>query len=100
MFWIAVSLVELVAIAILITAFSAQEKKYEAALQEKRHCVKCEECKTEDQHKKYIDMAEKNWYLSQRNKSLIAILTIAKEQHDILQMEYMNEFLKEEDEEK
>ena len=99
MFWVAVSLAELVAIAILVTAFGSQEKKYEAALQEKLHCIECEECKTEDQHKKYIEMAEKNWYLSQRNKSLIAILTIAKEQPDILQMEYMNEFLKDEEDE-
>lgn len=97
MTWVVISLAELVAIAILVSAFGSQEKKYEAALQEKMHCIECAECKTEHQHEKYLEMAEKNWYLSQRNKSLITILTIAKEQPDILQMEYMDEFLKEED---
>ena len=100
MFWVAISLAELVAIAILVTAFGSQEKKYELALQEKNSCIKCEECHTEDEHEKYIEMAEKNWYLSQRNKSLVTILTIAKEQPEILHMEYMNEFLKDEDAEK
>lgn len=98
MTWVVVSLAELVAIAILVSAFGAQEKKYEAALQEKIHCIECAECKAENQHEKYIEMAEKNWYLSQRNKSLITILTIAREQPDILQMEYMDEFLKEDGE--
>lgn len=100
MTWVVISLAELVAIAILVSAFGSQEKKYEAALQEKMRCIECAECKTENQHEKYLEMAEKNWYLSQRNKSLITILTIAKEQPDILQMEYMDEFLKEEDDEK
>ncbi len=100
MVWVVISLAELVGIAILVSAFGAQEKKYEALLQEKIGCIKCEECKTEDEHEKYIDMAEKNWYLSQRNKSLVTILTIAKEQPEILHMEYMNEFLKDVDEEK
>lgn len=100
MVWAVIALAELVAIAIMVTAFGTQEKKYELALQEKNNCIKCEECKTENEHEKYLDMAEKNWYLSQRNKSLMTILTIAKDQPEILQMEYMNEFLKDEDEEK
>lgn len=100
MTWVVISLAELVAIAIMVSAFGAQEKKYEAILQEKSNCIECEKCKTEIQHEKYVEMAEKNWYLAQRNKSLVTILTIAKEQPDILQMEYMNEFLKEDDGEK
>ena len=100
MTWVVISLAELVAIAIMVSAFGAQEKKYEAALKEKSNCIECEKCKTETQHEKYVEMAEKNWYLAQRNKSLVTILTIAKEQPDILQMEYMNEFLKEDDGEK
>lgn len=100
MTWVVVSLAELVAIAILVSAFGAQEKKYDAALQDKNECVECEKRKTENQHEKYVEMAEKNWYLAQRNKSLVTILTIAKGQPDILQMEYMNEFLKEDDGEK
>lgn len=100
MTWVVISLAELVAIAIMVSAFGAQEKKYEAALKEKYNCIECEKCKAENQHEKYVEMAEKNWYLAQRNKSLVTILTIAKEQPDILQMEYMNEFLKEDDGEK
>lgn len=100
MIFVIISVVELVMLAIMATAFGAQEKKYDAALQDKDQCVECEKCKTETQHEKYVEMAKKNWYLSQRNKSLITILTIAKEQPDILQMEYMNEFLKEDDGEK
>ena len=100
MIWIVISVVELVMLAIMATAFSAQEKKYDAALQDKNESVECEKCKTENQHEKYVEMVEKNWYLAQRNKSLVTILTIAKGQPDILQMEYMNEFLKEDDGEK
>ena len=100
MIWIVISVVELVMLAIMATAFSAQEKKYDAALQDKNESVECEKHKTENQHEKYIEMVEKNWYLTQRNKSLVTILTIAKGQPDILQMEYMNEFLKEDDGEK
>lgn len=100
MIWIVISVVELVMLAIMATAFSAQEKKYDAALQDKNECVKCEKRKTENQHEKYVEMVEENWYLAQRNKSLVTILTIAKGQPDILQMEYMNEFLKEDDGEK
>ena len=100
MIWIVISIVELVMLAIMATAFSAQEKKYDAALQDKNECVECEKRKTENQHEKYAEMVEKNWYLAQRNKSLVTILTIAKRQPDILQMEYMNEFLKEDDGEK
>ena len=100
MIWIVISVVELVMLAIMATAFSAQEKKYDAALQDKNECVEFEKRKTENQHEKYVEMVEKNWYLAQRNKSLVTILTIAKGQPDILQMEYMNEFLKEDDGEK
>ena len=100
MIWIVISVVELVMLAIMATAFSAQEKKYDAALQDKNECVECEKRKTENQHEKYVEMVEKNWYLTQRNKSLVTILTIAKGQPDILHMEYMNEFLKEDDGEK
>ena len=97
MIWIVISVVELVMLAIMATAFSAQEKKYDAALQDKNESVECEKRKTENQHEKYVEMVEKNWYLAQRNKSLVTILTIAKGQPDILHMEYMNEFLKEDD---
>lgn len=100
MIFVILSVIELVLLAIMVTAFGAQEKKYDAALQDKEQCVTCEKCKTEAQHEKYVEMAEKNWYLAQRNKSLTTILTIAKGQPDILQMEYMNEFLKEDDGEK
>lgn len=100
MIFVILSVIELVLLAIMVTAFGAQEKKYDAALQDKEQCVACEKCKTEAQHEKYVEMAEKNWHLAQRNKSLTTILTIAKGQPDILQMEYMNEFLKEDDGEK
>ena len=100
MIWIVISVVELVMLAIMATAFSAQEKKYDAALQDKNESVECEKRKTENRHEKYVEMVEKNWYLTQRNKSLVTILTIAKGQPDILKMEYMNEFLKEDDGEK
>lgn len=101
MIWIVISVVELVMLAIMATAFSAQEKKkYDAALQDKNESIECEKRKTENQYEKYVEMVEKNWYLTQRNKSLITILIIAKGQPDILQMEYMNEFLKEDDGEK
>ena len=100
MIFVILSVIELVLLAIMVTAFGAQEKKYDAALQDKEQCAACEKCKTEAQHEKYVEMAEKNWYLAQRNKSLTTILAIAKGQPDILQMEYMNEFLKEDDGEK
>ena len=100
MIWIVISVVELVMLAIMATAFSAHAKKYDAALQDKNESVECEKRKTENQDEKYVEMVEKNWYLTQRNKSLTTILTIAKGQPDILQMEYMNEFLKEDDGEK
>ena len=93
MIWFVISVVELVILTIVATAL-------DVAINDKNKRVECEKRKTEDQHEKYVEMAKKNWYLTQRNKSLITILTIAKEQPDILQMEYMNEFLKEDDGEK
>ena len=100
MICIVISVVALVMPAIMATPSSPHQNKYHAALQDKNECVECEKRKTENQHEKYVEMVEKNWYLAQRNKSLVTILTIAKGQPDILQMEYMNEFLKEDDGEK
>lgn len=93
MVWTVISLIEMGIIAIFVSVIGMQEKKYE-------DIIKREKDNTNTEHDKYLDMAEKNWYLGQRNKSLITILTIAKEQPEILHMEYMNEFLKDEDEEK
>ena len=95
MIWFVISVIELVLLTIMAAALVAQEKKYDAALQDMIDRIECEKRKTENQYEKYVEMAKKNWYLAQRNKFLITILTIAKEQPDILQMEYMNEFLKE-----
>ena len=100
MIWFVISVVELVILTIMAAALVAQQKKYDAALQDKNECVECEKRKTENQHEKYVEMVEKNWYLAQRNKFLTTIRAITKEQPDILQMEYMNEFLKEDDGEK
>ena len=93
MIWFAISVVELVILTIMAIAL-------DVALKDKNKRIECEKRKTENQHEKYVEMVEKNWYLTQRNKSLVTILTIAKGQPDILQMEYMNEFLKEDDGEK
>ena len=93
MIWFVISVVELVILTIVATAL-------DVAINDKNKRVECEKRKTENQHEKYVEMVEKNWYLAQRNKSLVTILTIAKGQPDILQMEYMNEFLKEDDGEK
>ncbi len=100
MVWVVISLIELCIIAIFVSVIGIQEKKYEDIVSDREHCISCEKANTNAEHDKYLEMAEKNWYLGQRNKSLITILTIAKEQPEILHMEYMNEFLKDEDEEK
>ena len=93
MIWFVISVVELVILSIMAMAL-------DEALKDKNKRVECEKRKTEDQHEKYLEMVKKNWYLVQRNKYLTTILTIPKEKPDILQMEYMNEFLKEDDGEK
>ena len=87
MIWFVISVIELVILTIMAAALVAQEKKYDVDLQDMIDRIE-------------VEMVEKNWYLAQRNKSLVTILTIAKGQPDILQMEYMNEFLKEDDGEK
>ena len=87
MIWFVISVIELVILSIMAAALVAQEKKYDADLQDMIDRIE-------------VEMVEKNWYLAQRNKSLVTILTIAKGQPDILQMEYMKEFLKEDDGEK
>ena len=61
MIWIVISVVELVMLAIMATAFGAQEKKYDAALQDKNERVACEKRKTENPHAKYVETVEKNW---------------------------------------
>ena len=100
MIWFVISVIELVILTIMAAALVAQEKKYDAALQDMIERIECEKRKTENQYEKYVEMTEKNWYLAQRNKFLTMIRAISKEQPDILQMEYMNEFLKEDDGEK
>lgn len=84
MIWFVISVIELVLLTIMAAALVAQEKKYDADLQDMIDRIE-------------VEMTEKNWYLAQKNKFITTILTIAKEQPNILQMEYMNEFLKEDD---
>lgn len=84
MIWFVISVVELVILTIMAAALVAQEKKYDADLQDMIDRIE-------------VEMTEKNWHLAQRNKLITTIRAIAKEQPDILQMEYMNEFLKEDD---
>ncbi len=100
MVWVVISLIEMGIIAIFVSVIGMQEKKYEDIINDKDHCILCEKANTNAEHDKYLEMAEKNWYLGQRNKSLVTILTIAREQPEILQMDYMNEFLQDEDEKK
>ena len=85
MIWFAISVVELVILTIMAAALVSQEKKYDADLQDMIDRIE-------------VEMTEKNWYLAQKNKFITTIRAIAKEKPDILQMEYMNEFLKEDDE--
>ena len=85
MIWFVISVVELVILTIMAEALVAQEKKYDADLQDMIDRIE-------------VEMTEKNWYLAQKNKFITTIRAIAKEKPDILQMEYMNEFLKEDDE--
>ena len=87
MVWFVISVVELVLLTIMAAALVAQEKKYDADLQDMIDRIE-------------VEMTEKNWYLAQKNKFITTIRAIAKEKPDILQMEYMNEFLKEDDGEK
>lgn len=98
MIWVIFTFIEMGIIAILISVFGMQEKKYDEMVSDKDNCILCEKARTDEMHQKYLDMAEKNWYLSQRNKSLVTILIISKNQPEVLHMDYMNEFLKEEDE--
>ena len=85
MIWFVISVVELVILTIMAAALVSQEKKYDADLQDMIDRIE-------------VEMTEKNWYLAQKNKFITTIRAIAKEKPDILQMEYMNEFLKEDDE--
>ena len=87
MIWFVISVIELVLLTIMAAALVAQEKKYDADLQDMIDRIE-------------VEMTEKNWYLAQKNKFITTIRAIAKEKPDILQMEYMNEFLKEDDGEK
>ena len=87
MIWFVISVIELVILTIVAMALVAQEKKYDADLQDMIDRIE-------------VEMVEKNWYLAQKNKFITTIRAIAKEKPDILQMEYMNEFLKEDDGEK
>ena len=84
MIFVILSVIELVLLTIMAAALVAQEKKYDADLQEMIDRIE-------------VEMTEKNWYLAQKNKFITTIRAIAKEKPDILQMEYMNEFLKEDD---
>ena len=85
MIWFVISVIELVLLTIMAAALVSQEKKYDADLQDMIDRIE-------------VEMTEKNWYLAQKNKFITTIRAIAKEKPDILQMEYMNEFLKEDDE--
>ena len=87
MIWFVISVIELVILTIMAAALVAQEKKYDADLQDMIDRIE-------------VEMNEKNLYLDQKNKFITTIRAIAKEKPDILQMEYMNEFLKEDDGEK
>ena len=87
MIWFVISVIELVILTIMAAALVAQEKKYDADLQDMIDRIE-------------VEMVEKNWYLAHKNKFITTIRAIVKEKPDILQMEYMNEFLKEDDGEK
>ena len=84
MIWFVISVVELVILTIMAAALVSQEKKYDADLQDMIDRIE-------------VEMTEKNWYLAQKNKFITTIRAIAKEKPDILQMEYVNGFVKEDD---
>ena len=73
MIWFVISVIELVILTIMAAALVAQEKKYDADLQDMIDRIE-------------VEMTEKNWYLAQKNKFITTIRAIAKEKPDILQM--------------